>query len=442
MPIAVTLNRLGRHVAQNFFRGQFFRNVAVVLTGAALSQAITIALSPIVSRLFSPAAFGVLGTFMAVLGLIGPITTLAYSAAIVLPKHDEDSSAVVWLSLLISAVVSIITFFVVVVFDSYILVDWLEPVRVLLYCLPVVILFEGLFQIAQQCLIRERRYLSAAKINIMQAVLSGAAKILAGLFFPTSFSLVVVSLLAVPLNAVLCFLTLDWFRPRSWPRPSTLNKIRATAHRYVDFPLYRAPQAVVNAFSQSLPLLVLAYFHGPAAVGFFTLSNSVLGAPTQLLSKTINDVFFPRLVEASHTGERTRPLILKAAATLGATSMIPLCAIAVAGPFFFQHVFGARWSEAGEYAQWLSLFTFSTLILRPGLSAVPILHLQGVYLTFEIVSTVLKLASLSVTLITEFRPIVPVALFSTIGALSNILFFWYVALKSAEVDAGKSRLRV
>jgi O-antigen/teichoic acid export membrane protein len=443
MPIATTLNRLGRHIVEIFLRRQFFRNVAVVLTGAALSQVITVALSPIISRLFSPAAFGVVGTFMAVMGLIGPITTLAYSAAIVLPKQDEDAAAVVWLSLLSSAAVSIISFFVVVLLDSYIVVDWLEPVRMLLYFVPVVIIFEGVFQVAQQCLIRERRYLSVAYINITQAALSGGAKILAGLSYPSSFSLVLASLLAVPFNAVLCVIMLNLSRPEGWwPAPARLEKISATARRYLDFPLYQAPQSVVSAISQSLPLLVLAYFHGPAAAGFFSLSNSVLGAPTQLLTKAINDVFYLRLVDASHKGEEIKPLILKAAGTLSAISIIPLGAVALAGPFLFQLLFGVSWSEAGEYSQWLSLLTFTTLVLRSGLSAVPILNMQGEYLLFEITSTMLKLASLSVTLIAQVQPVVPIALFSIVGSITNVLFFFYVTIKSGRLDKDNVALRV
>ncbi|SHJ85521.1 Membrane protein involved in the export of O-antigen and teichoic acid [Bradyrhizobium lablabi] len=443
MQIAATLNRFGRQIVEVSLRRQFFRNVAVVLTGAALAQLITVALSPVISRLFSPAAFGALGTFMALLGLIGPIATLTYSAAIVLPKHDEESAAVVWLSLLISAVVSIISLVAIVLFDTYSTGNWLESVQSLLYLVPLVIVFEAVFQVAQQCMIRERRYRQTAQISIIQAAVSSAAKIGAGIFSPSSFSLVLVSLLAVPINAVLLGLALNSNSSRSWwPAPAPLKAISATAIRYLDFPLYRAPQSLISAVSLSLPLLILAYFHGPAAAGFFTLSNSVLGSPTQLLTKAINDVFFPRLVDASHKGEQTKLLILKAAGALGAVSIIPLGAVALAGPFLFQLVFGARWLEAGEYSQWLSLLTFTTLVLRSGLSAVPILNMQGTYLIFEIASTILKLGSLSITLFADLPPIVPIALFAITGSVTNALFFWYVIIKSEQFDKGNSHVAI
>jgi O-antigen/teichoic acid export membrane protein len=353
----------------------------------------------------------------------------------VIPKQEEDSTALVWLSLLISAVVSITSFIGVAVFNHRSADNWLESAQGLLYLVPLIVLFEALFQVAQQWMIRERRYGQTAQINIVQAVVSAVAKIAAGLFFPSSFSLVLVSLLAIPINAVLCILVLNFDRRfLFWPAPVPLTRIRAAALRYADFPKYRAPQSLVSAVAQSLPLLVLAYLHGVVAAGFFTLSNSVLAAPTQLLTKAINDVFFPRLVEASHKGEQTKTLILKAASALGAVSIVPLGAIALAGPLLFQLVFGAPWLEAGEYSQWLALLTFTTLVLRSALSAAPILNMQGAYLIFEITSTALKLASLSITLFADLRPIVPVALFSIVGSTTNVLFFWYIIIRSEQFD--------
>jgi len=44
---------------------KFVRNVAIVATGTAGAQAITMAFSPINTRLYGPEAFGILGTFTA-----------------------------------------------------------------------------------------------------------------------------------------------------------------------------------------------------------------------------------------------------------------------------------------------------------------------------------------------------------------------------------------
>jgi O-antigen/teichoic acid export membrane protein len=415
-------------------RRPFVRNVAVVLTGAAMSQAIGIAISPIVSRLFSPEAFGVLGSFMSVLGLIGPLVTLTYAGAIVIPQHEEESAAIVWLSMIISAGMAIASVLAIAVYSFCSTQAGRTDVRGLLCLVPIVIVFEALLQVSQQCMIRERRYRETAQFNILQAIVTAAAKVAAGFRSPTAFALVLVSLLAVPINAGFYAAALNINRSDGWwPPRIQLDDIKAAARRYVHFPLYRAPQSLVSAFSLSMPLLVLAYFHGTAAAGFFTLSNTVLGAPTQLMTKAINDVFFPRLVDGAHRREDVTVLVLKAAGALGAVSIVPMLVLILAGPELFRLVFGVRWSEAGEYSRWLSLLTCTTLVLRAALTATPILNLQGTYLIFEIASTALKLASLSIAMFGSFSPLVAVASYSIAGSVSNVLFFWYIIVRSTQL---------
>src|SRR5437870_9559346 len=98
------------NLIRSYWRRPMIRSIAVVLTGTAAAQVITVAASPILSRLFDPAAFGALGTFMAIVVLVNAVATLTYSAAIVLPAHDGDALALVWVSLLSSFAVAAMLF--------------------------------------------------------------------------------------------------------------------------------------------------------------------------------------------------------------------------------------------------------------------------------------------------------------------------------------------
>lgn len=55
--------------AKRLTKSKFVRNVAIVATGTAGAQAITMAFAPIITRLYGPEAFGLLGTFMAILAI-------------------------------------------------------------------------------------------------------------------------------------------------------------------------------------------------------------------------------------------------------------------------------------------------------------------------------------------------------------------------------------
>jgi O-antigen/teichoic acid export membrane protein len=72
-------------------RSAFIKNIFIVMSGTALAQVLGFALSPIISRLYSPMDFGVFGSFYAVQGVIAAGLTLDYSAAVVLPKQKNDA---------------------------------------------------------------------------------------------------------------------------------------------------------------------------------------------------------------------------------------------------------------------------------------------------------------------------------------------------------------
>ena len=87
-------------------KSHFIRNVLVVMSGTAMAQAIGFALTPIISRLYSPLDFGVFGSFNAVLTVIVAGVTLDYTQAIMLPKQKEDAINLFMLSCVSIAIVS------------------------------------------------------------------------------------------------------------------------------------------------------------------------------------------------------------------------------------------------------------------------------------------------------------------------------------------------
>ena len=66
-------------------------NVLAATTGTAAAQVVTMAFAPVVARQYGPAAFGAVGAFMAVLGVLAPVASLTYPIAMVLPRSDADA---------------------------------------------------------------------------------------------------------------------------------------------------------------------------------------------------------------------------------------------------------------------------------------------------------------------------------------------------------------
>ena len=86
MSPAKSLSRLRERVANSPLMNQgFVRNVLTIMTGTAISQAVTLAAMPILSRIYSPAAFGLLATFVVLCNVASQFSCLGYQGSIVLP---------------------------------------------------------------------------------------------------------------------------------------------------------------------------------------------------------------------------------------------------------------------------------------------------------------------------------------------------------------------
>ena len=66
-------------------KGRLIRAVALLVTGSAFGQLLVLVASPLLTRLYSPDDFGVLGVFSALLGLFGTAVCLRYES----PFHSR-----------------------------------------------------------------------------------------------------------------------------------------------------------------------------------------------------------------------------------------------------------------------------------------------------------------------------------------------------------------
>ncbi|MEZ9927502.1 lipopolysaccharide biosynthesis protein [Vibrio breoganii] len=376
----------------NLFKGKFVRNVIVVASGTAGAQAITMAFLPIITRLYGPEAIGYMGLFLSVIAIFSPIVALTYPIAIVLPKEDHDAKALVKLSVILSIGIS---FLLLVLFSLW--GDWfstllgMQQIQKYLYLLPVAVLCLGFSQIAQQWIIRVKLFKLSAAVTIKHALLINVSKTLAGLVYPTTVILIVLSTIS---NALLALLLVFKIRKNNDKKickvPVKTSDVIVIAKKHADFPLYRAPQVFINAISQSFPVIVLASFFGPVVAGYFTLARSALMAPVGLIAQSVANVFYPRITEAARNKEKVTNLLVKATGTLLLVSLVPFAVIIIFGQEVFELVFGGEWSGAGQYAQWISVWLFAVFISRPCISAIPTLSMQKEFLVFEIVSFALR----------------------------------------------------
>lgn len=405
---------------KTFIRSPLLRHVVIVASGAAGAQIITIVFTPLITRLYGPEAFGLLGTYMALLAVLTPMAALTYPIAIVLAKEDAEAECLAKMSIMLACGLSTIVLVIILIYGdglaSLLSADSIKPY---LWLIPFVMTLAVIQQVLEQWLLRKSQFKVSAQVAILQSVIINSAKTGAGVCCPAAAVLIILQTIASGLNALLLWIGLD--RSTNSINLYSKNKffkIKEIAFKYKEFPLYRAPQVFLFTLSQSFPVLMLAFYFGPASAGFYSLARTVMGIPVTLVSKSVGDVFYPKITQVINNNGNAFSLILNATIGLSFVGFIPFVVVILMGPAIFGIVFGDNWLMAGEYARWIAAWLFFGFLNRPSIAAIPVLNLQRWFLNYEILSTTLKIISLVLGFLIFESDLYAIALMSISGAVA------------------------
>lgn len=378
-----TVQRFFQTVNAKYFRkGSFLRNLSIVMSGTAVAQLIGVALMPVISRLFSPGDFGVFGSYNSVLGVITAIVTLQYTQAIMLPKEKSEALNLFFTTCFSVAVISIVC----------LLGSIMAPAKIkgiikaeewwLIFLLPVSALVFGLNQTLQAWCVRIKAFTATSRSQIIQSLSSVSIWLVTGLFKAGATGLIAGSILAQLMASIKLFRVFkeDFIRTKSNFR---WDGVQSAAVKYRDFPLYSAPQNLMNALSQGLPVLLLGHFYGIAIAGAYAFGMKILQFPTNFILRPLRQVLFQKASEIENMGQNIYPLFIKSTCGLMLLAFIPSLIIFIWAPQIFSWVFGEEWLTAGSYVRWLILWIFVSFSNVPSVLFARILRQQRNLFLFE-----------------------------------------------------------
>lgn len=418
----------------NLQKSRFVRDVALVAGGTAGAQLISAGFAPLLTRQYGPAAYGVLGAFLAIVAIMTNVAGMTYPIAIVLPENDRKARMLALLAVAIATLLALLIAIVVWRLGPQV-EAWIAMPGVagLILLLPLTVLLTTMLSVSRQWLIRRGLFKVTAAAGVAQAFVANGVKAGIGFFAPSASALVAVGALAPALHILFMSSGLrDLVKPRdrAHPSPNRIAGLRQVAWEYRDFPLYRAPQHLLNSFGFAVPTLLLASTYGASEAGFYAITQTVMGLPSVLIGKAVGDVFYPRVTESVRKGKPAHLEIGKATIALFLIGLLPFGFIVLAGPELFSFVFGAEWQQAGHYARWLAPFFLLNLANKPSVAAIAPLGLQPQLLGYEVVATTLKCAGFLVGFYWIRDDIASVALFSGAGALAYVALIAFVVSKA------------
>lgn len=399
---------------------KLIKNIILIASGTAGAQAIALLLVPVITRTYGPEVYGIYGTILATIGVMGTFSALSYPIAIVLPKYDDTAKGLMKLSGLVAITLSFLTFCVLFLFGDTLLtalnISQLIPLK---YFIPLMMFLTAYQSIAEQWLVRKEQFKDIAKISVGHSIINFGGQALLSLFIPLAITIVSIHSAAIALRATLMLMVADGLnKDKDKDKDISLKKV---AYEYKDFPIFRTPQTVLDAISQSLPVLMVASFSGPIVAGYYTLNKTALSVPGQLIANSVQSVFYPHFNKAYLDREPLFKPLITSMKWLAIVSFLPLSIVMILGPSLFGLVFGEDWYDAGIYAQWMAVATFFTIISRPAISAISVFNLQAWFLKFEIFSLISRASALSLGFLYFESALYAIALYSCAAGCLNLL---------------------
>ena len=353
-----------------FFKSSYSKNVLTLVTGTALAQAIPLALSPILTRIYSPSDFGILATYMSLVALGAVVTSLRYDQAIIIPERDEDSANVTVLAILISLVTSIILLLVVIFFretiSSLLLEDPEERATLAkwFFFVPLSVFLMGLFNAISFWLNRKKVFRAMATSKVVYTSGMSAFQIAVGLIKKSPVGLLIGFIFGRLFSVLYLLHKINKDRNPAFSQISRTQMLHLLK-RYKRFPYFSLPGSFLNVASNQLPILIIGKYFGGVILGNYSLMERVLNAPISLLGRSVLDVFKQKASEDYIKYGNCKKIYLKTFKTLVALSILPTIVLFTLSPLIFGFVFGKEWVIAGEFAQILSILFFFRFTASP-----------------------------------------------------------------------------
>ncbi|HEV7229289.1 lipopolysaccharide biosynthesis protein [Brevundimonas sp.] len=349
------------------------RSIGVLVGGTALAHGITAAAMPIATRLYSPADFAAAAAFSSLIGILVVASCLRFEMAIPLPEDDEEAANLLGLSVAAVVAISLAAGLAIFLLPTSVLALLGQPGLIPhMWLLSPALLIGGLYLALQMWFVRRKAFGPIARSRVMQSASAAAGQLGLGAAGVAPLGLLVGQMLNYGAGAATLGAGLLW-RERGLLRRISLAGMARAAAIHHRFPRYSVGEALANAASIHLPVLLIAALAAGPEAGYLTLAVFLLQAPMALVGQAVGQVYLSDAPEAHREG-RLGAFTGDMLQRLARLSAAPIAFLAGVSPAAFGLVFGQDWTRSGVLVAWMAPWFFFQFLASPVSTA---LHVAG-----------------------------------------------------------------
>ena len=347
---------------EKYLPAHSFRNDFVTLSmGRIVSQIIPLVVTPILTRLYTPADFGIFATFLSLVTIISLISNGRYNLAITLPKKLNKATELVVVCLIGVIATSLFSLLLLLLFRT----DILDRLSLggkdsLVILIPFSVFIVASIESVYYWLLRRRDYKFLSRNFIIQTGVTTLLKLgfafLAWGWFGLVLGYVLGALLSLILLVVRFLRKSDFINViKGIKKKDLLN----TAKEYKEFPMLSMPADGINSVANQLPNILLNSLFGSSTAGFYSVTHRVLGLPVSFVSSAMTDVYRERASADYRDKGDNRGIFLVTLKYLFLFSLPIFAFLFLFAPTIVPFLLGKQWVEVGEYIRILTpLFLF------------------------------------------------------------------------------------
>jgi O-antigen/teichoic acid export membrane protein len=327
---------------------KFWQSASKLLIGNSAAQLLFLAMTPILTRLYTPEDFSGLAVYIALVTIGLSLTCLKLDVAIPIAKTKTDAKNLFFMSSCSSLIIGLLLFgLALIVIPQLYYFEFRISINNYILLAPIGIGLGGVFSAFQYWAVRHEKFLAIGGIRFFQASVCVLIQVAIALSFSNPYGLVV-GHLSMPL----CGLVIYLLYSKNQYVPSSLSKLKfvsmqKTFWRFDRFPKFSILTDIATNAGLHLPIIIVATLVSPVEAGFLFLAMRVIGTPISIASVSVGQIYLSKLnsIEAQKKTKLYTRLICK---NIIHFLLLPLAFVAIFSSELFAFVFGNQWQTASE----------------------------------------------------------------------------------------------
>lgn len=331
-------------------KGEFAKNAFILTVGTSISQLLPIFFYPVLSRLFTPAEFGLLATLNSITAMLLVFASGKYDQSILITKSKAEAANVIGLVLTLSFGFLLLSFIGLQLAANQLSLLLNEPsLQKWLFYSPVTAFAIIIFNAYNEWCVRNKYFKILSWNKITNSMSHTLAKVGLG-FVHYGNGLVIGDMIGRIFSAGTCIYR-GLKQDKTVFQQISSRQFIPLAKKYKNFPKFVIPDQFLNSLGVAAPVFFIGAWFNSQEVGFYSMTIQILSLPISVISRAVRDVFRQRanedfVREGNCLGIYRKLLFI----LLGIGTLVTIPAIIFLPPVI-NIVLGPQWESVGVYAQ-------------------------------------------------------------------------------------------